>query len=138
MSNKHAAEICEALGLKEVTKLTLRFEINKPVVAEVEMYVLDDSALEKATTVAKQYSLKANDRAPLPRAPKAVYLGDSVYVETNELGQIEMWLADGYGRKSTIVLEQPTFEALINLVKARWGDEWWEAFSNNEGAEGQS
>ncbi len=59
----------------------------------------------------------------MPDGP--IYAGDSVYADTNEFGQIELWLDNGYGRKSEIFLEQPTFEALIALAKARWGGEWW-------------
>ncbi len=61
----------------------------------------------------------------MPDGP--IYVGDSLYANTNEFGQIELWLDNGTGRerKSEIFLEQPVFEALIALAKARWGSEWW-------------
>lgn len=51
------AQICEALGLKEVTKLTIRFEVGKHAVVEAEMLVFDDDTAEKFLKVIKQYTL---------------------------------------------------------------------------------
>lgn len=55
--NEQIADVCEALGLKNVRKLTLRFEVNKPAVAEVEMYLFNADEGGELQKVIKQYEL---------------------------------------------------------------------------------
>lgn len=50
-------EICEALGLKEVTKLRLTFEVNRPAIAEVEMYLFNEDEGGEIQKILKRYEL---------------------------------------------------------------------------------
>jgi len=49
-------EICEALGLTEVKRLTLTLEVEKIVTVEAEMYMLDEAG-KKLVTILKRYEL---------------------------------------------------------------------------------
>jgi len=43
------------------------------------------------------------------------YLGDSVYVELNEVGQLVLTTENGYEASNTIYLEVEVFEQLIKI-----------------------
>lgn len=44
------------------------------------------------------------------------YIGDSVYIEINEYGQIVLTTENGYGASNTIYLEPEVFSALVEYV----------------------
>ena len=48
---------------------------------------------------------------------KKEYLGDSVYVELNEHGQLVLTTSDGISVSNTICLEPEVFGALVRFVK---------------------
>ena len=47
---------------------------------------------------------------------KKEYIGDSVYVEKNETGQIILTTENGCGASNTIILEPEVYYALVEFV----------------------
>jgi hypothetical protein len=52
------------------------------------------------------------------------YLGDSVYVELNEHGQLVLSTSDGISVSNTIYLEPEVFRALVRYVKEQENALW--------------
>ncbi len=59
--NRQFGDACEALGLKNVRKLTLRFEVDQPAIVEAEMFLFDDESAEKLITIVKRFTLTEKD-----------------------------------------------------------------------------
>lgn len=57
------------------------------------------------------------DRAAAGARDGVVYLGDSVYGCPHEYGGVRLWLDNGYGPSSVIVLEPEVLAALWRLAK---------------------
>lgn len=47
------------------------------------------------------------------------YLGDSVYAEVNEFGQLVLTTENGHGPSNTIYLEPEVYDALIRYAQGR-------------------
>jgi hypothetical protein len=45
------------------------------------------------------------------------YIGDSVYVELNDVGQLVLYTDNGYGPRSVIYLEPDVMVALVNYCE---------------------
>lgn len=56
VSNKYAAEICDALGLKNVCKLDLHFSVNEVATADVTFFP-DENGVKQVAPILRHYEL---------------------------------------------------------------------------------
>jgi len=57
--------------------------------------------------------------------PQQIYLGDSVYAGVDEQGRINLWLDNGEGPKSVIVMDNDVITAFwAYLTRFGWKPSW--------------